>query len=111
MREEPKTDRTGEVAVIFVSMRTDDDPAGYAEAAARMDALAAAQPGWRGVDSSRDGAGLGVTVSYWADEESAVAWRRHPEHAAVREAGRGRWYEWYELHVAAVGRSYAWTRP
>jgi hypothetical protein len=31
-----------------------------------------------------------------------------PEHAAIRKAGRDRWYSWYDLHVASVGRSYDW---
>ena len=103
-------DRTGQVVVMFVSERTGDDAKGYAAAAAAMEALAAAQPGYRGIDSvSADG--LGITLSYWADEASAIAWRRHPEHEAVREAGRGRWYRWYRLHVAQISRSYDWTRP
>jgi heme-degrading monooxygenase HmoA len=103
-------DRTGQTVVMFVSERTGDDAEGYAAAAAAMGALAAAQPGYRGVDSlSADG--LGITLSYWADEASAIAWREHPEHAAIRDAGRDRWYRWYRLHVAAIGRSYAWTRP
>lgn len=104
-------DRTGQTAVIFIAERTADDDAGYAAAAAAMDALAAAQPGYRGIDSVRGAGGVGITVSYWADEASAVAWRKHPEHAAIREAGRGRWYRWYRLHVAEIGRSYAWSRP
>ena len=54
-----------------------------------MDALAAAQPGYRGVDSARGADGLGITVSYWADDAAAIAWRDHPEHAAIRERGRG----------------------
>ncbi|MBB5711203.1 antibiotic biosynthesis monooxygenase family protein [Sphingomonas xinjiangensis] len=103
--------RTGETAVIFIAERTAEDDAGYAAAAAAMDALAAAQPGYRGIDSVRGGDQVGITVSYWADEASAVAWRKHPEHAAIREAGRERWYRWYRLHVAQVGRSYGWERP
>jgi heme-degrading monooxygenase HmoA len=103
-------DRTGQVAVIFISEHTVEDDAGYAAAADAMDALAAAQPGYRGVDAVRGSDGVGITVSYWADEASAIAWRQHPEHAAIREAGRGCWYRWYELHVAAVGRSYNWSR-
>ncbi|MCD2323599.1 antibiotic biosynthesis monooxygenase [Sphingomonas sp. IC-56] len=104
-------DRTGQTAVIFIAERTADDDAGYAAAAAAMDALAAAQRGYRGIDSVRGADGVGITVSYWADEASAVAWRKHPEHAAIREAGRGRWYRWYRLHVAEIGRSYGWSRP
>jgi heme-degrading monooxygenase HmoA len=102
-------DRTGQIVVIFVSQRSGADVEGYAVAAAAMDTLAGAQPGYCGVDHVSDG-GLGVTLSYWTDEASAVAWREHPEHAATREAGRGRWYDWYMLHVAAIGRSYNWTR-
>jgi heme-degrading monooxygenase HmoA len=105
-----RDDRTGEVAVIFAAWRNAVDPAGYAAAAAAMDALAACQPGYRGVDSARGENGFGITVSYWKDEASAVAWRRHPDHAAVRDAGRGRWYDRYDLHVAAIGRSYGWER-
>ena len=102
--------RTGQIAVIFAAWRTRADEAGYAEAARAMDALAAAQPGYLGMDAARGGDGFGVTVSYWADEVSAIAWRAHPEHAAVREAGRGRWYDRYDLHVARVLRSHGWTR-
>ena len=104
-------DRAGQTAVIFIAERTAEDDAGYAAAAAAMDTMAAAQPGYRGADSVRGADGVGITVSYWADEASAVAWRQHPEHAAIREAGRGRWYRWYRLHVAEIGRSYGWERP
>ena len=103
-------DRTGQTVVLFISERSGADAEGYALAAARMDALAAQQPGYRGVDHVTEGS-LGITLSYWADESSAVAWRAHPEHAETREAGRGRWYAWYRLHVAQIGRSYHWTRP
>lgn len=103
--------RHGQIAVIFVSQRTAADGEGYDAAGAAMDALAAAQPGYRGIDSVRGSDGVGITVSYWADEASAIAWRDHPEHAEIRERGRERWYEWYELHVTDVGRSYGWRRP
>ena len=79
-------DRRGQIAVIFVSRRTAADDAGYAQAAA-MEALAARQPGYRGMDGARDADGLGITVSYWADEAAAIVWRDQPEHAAIREAG------------------------
>jgi hypothetical protein len=32
-------------------------------------------------------------------------------HAAIREQGRARWYDWYELVVAEVTRGYDWKRP
>jgi heme-degrading monooxygenase HmoA len=103
-------DRNGQIAVIFVSQRTEADPEGYTAAAEAMDRLAAAQPGYRGIDSARGGDGVGVTVSYWADEAAAIAWRHHAEHAAIREMGRARWYERYSASVATVTRSYHWAK-
>ncbi|HSX55459.1 MAG TPA: antibiotic biosynthesis monooxygenase [Sphingomonas sp.] len=102
--------REGQVAVIFVSQRTDEDAGGYAEAAGAMAVLAAAQPGYAGVESVRDTGGLGITVSYWADDASARAWRDNPEHARIRDLGRARWYDWYVLEVTRVERGYRWSR-
>lgn len=104
-------ERTGEIAVIFVSFRNDADAIGYGEAAAAMGALAAAQPGYRGVDSAREAGGTGITVSYWADDAAAIAWRDHPDHAAIRDAGRAIWYDSYAVTVTRVERAYVWTRP
>ncbi|HVF95446.1 MAG TPA: antibiotic biosynthesis monooxygenase [Sphingomonas sp.] len=104
-------DRTGQVAVIFRSHRTAADEAGYAEAAATMESLAARQPGYRGMDSVHDAGGTGITISYWADQAAAIAWRDQPDHAAARELGRARWYDDYDIAVAIVERSYGWSRP
>ena len=103
-------ERAGQTAVIFVSQRTADDETGYAAAAEAMAALAATQPGYRGIDSMRDGDGLGITISYWADEASARAWRDNAEHARIRDLGRARWYRWYQLLVTEVRRDYRWKR-
>lgn len=102
--------RLGEIAVIFLSHVTGVDPEGYDAAAAEMGALAAKQPGYRGIDSTRDSNGFGITISYWADEQSAVAWRQNPEHAVIRDRGRERWYASYELFVTEVRRGYSWRR-
>lgn len=102
--------REGQVAVIFVSQRTDEDADGYSEAAGAMAALAAVQPGYAGVESVRDSGGLGITVSYWVDDASAKAWRDNPEHARIRDLGRARWYDWYVLEVTRVERGYRWSR-
>jgi heme-degrading monooxygenase HmoA len=104
-------ERVGQIAVIFVSQRNAEDDAGYAAAAAAtMDALAAEQPGYRGMSSARDADGFGITVSYWADEASAKAWRGHPRHAHMRAAGRARWYDSYEVVVVEVIRDHDWRR-
>jgi len=92
-------------AVIFSSQRGDDQHAAYAEAAERMLALAAQQPGYLGAESARDAEGFGITVSYWESESAIAAWRAQAEHAAVRRLGRERWYQQFELRVARVERA------
>ena len=77
----------------------------------RMVTLAATQPGFLGVDSARDAEGFGLTVSYWVDEASALAWRRNLEHAEARRQGRERFYEAYTLRVATVHRASSFERP
>ncbi|GGB28827.1 hypothetical protein GCM10011380_18020 [Sphingomonas metalli] len=103
-------DGPGEIAVIFRSQRNGTDPAGYAAAAAAMEVRAAAMPGYRGIESVRDAEGVGITISWWADEAAAIAWRDDPAHAAVRERGRALWYDRYEVTVAQVTRGYRWVR-
>lgn len=94
-------------AVIFASLRASGDH-GYGDMADRMAALAAAQPGYLGVESVRDADGLGITVSYWRTLADIAAWRRQVEHVAARDQGRAQWYTHYELRVAKVERAYGW---
>ena len=93
------------VAVIFSSLRreAEDD---YAAVADRMVELAAAQPGFLGVESARDTSGFGITVSYWTDEAAALAWRANAEHREAQRMGRERFYAAYALRVAVVGRQH-----
>lgn len=104
------SDRKGDIAVIFASTRTEVDEDGYQQAAQAMAALAERQPGYRGMQSTRGTDGFGITVSYWADDAAAIAWRDQPEHRAIREQGRAQWYSSYSLEVARVERTYAWSQ-
>lgn len=92
--------------VSFTSQRNDVGADAYGEAAERMIALAATQPGFLGVESVRGDDGFGITLSYWADEASIAAWRMHAEHTPVREYGRAHWYDHFEVRVAKVERAY-----
>ncbi len=92
-------------AVIFASTRTPGDQ-GYAQMADRMVELAAQQPGYLGVESTRGADGFGITVSYWDSLESIAAWRRHAEHRVAQETGIRIWYEHYTLRIAKVERAY-----
>lgn len=90
-------------AVIFSSQRTEGDN-GYGEMAARMEALAAGQPGFLGIESVRDG--LGITVSYWDSLESIRSWKRHAEHLEAQRLGHQRWYSGFRVRIAKVERDY-----
>jgi heme-degrading monooxygenase HmoA len=95
-------------AVIFSSLRNVRPDDRYDETAKRMLELAATQPGFLGVDEAREG--VGITVSYWADEGSIAAWKRNADHEFAQYEGRTRWYDEYQLRIAKVERAYGHTR-
>lgn len=90
-------------AVIFTNLRTDGDN-GYEEMAQKMLDLACKQPGFLGVESARDGAG--ITVSYWTDLESIKAWKANVEHREAQHLGRKLWYSAFKTRICKVERDY-----
>ena len=98
--------RTPEVpyyAVIFTSERTAGDN-GYAKMADTMVELAADQPGFIGVESVRNEAGEGITVSYWESLESIANWKSHAVHRTAQKLGKSDWYQRFQLRVCKVER-------
>ncbi len=94
-------------AVIFTSQRTIGDDEGYDDAVVRMEELASMQSGYLGIESTRDPyTRVGITVSYWATEADAKAWKRVAEHAEVQRKGREDWYTAYQVRIATVTRAY-----
>ena len=77
--------------------RADFDYAAYEADAARMQELAGAQPGYLSFKSYTAEDGEVIALSEWADEASALAWRRVADHAEVQGSGRGAYYESYTL--------------
>ncbi len=92
-------------AVIFTSLLADDD-AGYAAMGDAMYDLALRQPGCLGAESARDDSRLGITVSYWVDGASIVAWKGQAQHLVAQKYGIERWYSHYSLRIARVERAY-----
>ena len=91
------------VAVIFSSTRTEGDD-GYAAMSDAMNRLALQQPGCLGVESAREQ--IGITVSYWADEQAARAWKGVAAHLVAQRRGRESWYSDYRVRIATVHRDY-----
>ena len=94
-------------AVIFTSIRTDDD-SGYSEAAKRMAELAAVQPGFLGFESARNE--IGITVSYWDNLESIRNWKNNAEHLLVQQKGKNSFYKSYKTRVCKVERDYGFEK-
>ena len=97
------TPRPPYVAVIFTNLQSDDVD-GYGETADHMEELAATQPGYLGFETARSG--LGISVSYWATEDDARAWKRVADHAEAQRQGAERWYSRYRVRIATVERDY-----
>jgi len=92
-------------AVIFTAERAEGD-LGYDAMATKMAQLAATQPGYLGVESSRDRDGFGITVSYWQDAAALENWKQNAAHLLAQTLGKTRWYHHYTLRVAKVERAY-----
>jgi heme-degrading monooxygenase HmoA len=91
-------------AVIFTSVRTDVED-GYAAMSDAMVASAAAQPGFLGVESAREEAG--ITVSYWDSLEAIAAWKRDGAHLVAQKLGRDNWYAAYKTRICKVEHDYS----
>jgi heme-degrading monooxygenase HmoA len=94
-------------AVIFTSLRTETDE-GYAEMNLKLEEIAHSYSGFIGQDSARSG--LGISISYWKNEEDIVAWRKNAEHQLAMKYGKEKWYTWYNVRVAKVEREYYFTK-
>jgi heme-degrading monooxygenase HmoA len=94
-------------AVIFTSVRTEDDM-GYSEMADRMLELARKQEGFLGYESARKE--IGITVSYWRDEESISNLRKNIEHTFARKKGRNEWYKAFKVRISMVARDYEFIK-
>ncbi|KAJ6546867.1 putative enzyme [Mycena capillaripes] len=106
-------------AVIFTSKRKAQEGDGYSEMAAKMDALARAQPGFLGMESVSSviedakpdddrpwQVRSGITISYWADESSIKTWKSNLEHLLAQKKGKENWYLRYDVRISKVERAY-----
>ncbi len=97
-------------AVVFSSQLASGANDAYAEAAHAMTELAKRERGFLGIESARDAAGFGITVSYWSSLQAIRAWKEKAEHAAAQALGKTKFYDRYSLKVCSVERSYDFDR-
>ena len=98
-------------AVIFTSTLSGQDRETYSQIGQRMEDLARDQPGFLGIESTRNAQGLGITISYWKTKQAIQEWKLHAEHVMAREMGRSTWYNHFHVRIAKVEREYSFQRP
>ncbi len=98
-----KTPEAPYYAVIFTSLRTDEDK-GYDKTANRMVALAKVQNGFLGMETARSE--VGITVSYWKSLKDIDNWKNNLEHIEAQSAWKEKWYAAYKVRICKVERDY-----
>lgn len=101
-----KTPQPPYYAVIFTSQRTEGEN-GYGAMADRMGELGSRQPGFLGIESARDEAGFGVTISYWESLKAIKSWKENEAHLIAQDKGKTEWYKDYITRICKVERAYA----
>ena len=91
-------------AAILLSIRTEGDGTAYSQMAARMDELAAQQPGYIGMEFARED--LGIAICYWDNREAISAWKANIEHLEAQRLGREKWYSKYRVRICKVEEDY-----
>jgi heme-degrading monooxygenase HmoA len=95
--------KTPYYAVIFTNLQT-DHLEGYWETAQLMEKLASEDPGYLGMDHARDQ--IGITISYWKNEEAIARWKAQLDHQQAQLLGRSQWYTKYSVRICKVEREY-----
>ncbi len=97
-----KTPKPPYFAVIFTSIRTDEDE-GYPDLAKKTMELAAKQAGFLGAESARQE--LGITISYWQSLEAIRAWKENARHKEAQSKAK-KWYKSFRIRICRVEREY-----
>ena len=97
-------------AVIFRSLRRQDDDDLYAQWSERMSTAVTEIDGYSSHVSFRDPSTReGITIAYFENEEAIRHWREFPEHLKAQQLGRETFYLNYTVQIAEIVRDYSWT--
>ncbi|UTH76146.1 antibiotic biosynthesis monooxygenase [Chromobacterium sp. IIBBL 290-4] len=96
------------IAVIFEVCLAEGGRDGYLDWAARLAEQLRAMDGFISIErfQSMTQADKLLSLSFWRDEASLMAWRNLASHRMAQAAGRGGLFADYRLRVAAVLRDY-----
>ncbi len=97
-------------AVIFFAELTESDRDQYKKMGDRMLALAREQRGFLGYDDQCANGDHSFNVSYWDSLVAINNWKNHPNHLPAQALGKEKWFQWYEVKIARIERSYSFDR-
>jgi heme-degrading monooxygenase HmoA len=93
-------------AVVFTSINAPVDHTEHSQLSTQLAQRAQTYEGFLGIEAARSADGKGVTVVYYRDEQSILAWARDPEHVVAKRKGREIWYSHYYIRICKVEREY-----
>jgi heme-degrading monooxygenase HmoA len=96
--------------ILFRSKLTPEAGEDYQRMNEELESLVRKSPGFIDVKSFKAEDGERLTVVWWKDRESLREWRELPRHREAQATGRKRWYEYYQMEVAAVERTASFDR-
>jgi heme-degrading monooxygenase HmoA len=96
-------------AVIFKALASKHQDSEYSELAKSLRQLAFDKYGCLDFFALEQG-DREVTISYWPDEASILAWKRDATHQAAQSNGREKWYDRYTVEVVEIKRSYKFEK-
>ena len=98
------------LVILFRSKLTGAAGDDYDSTNDELEGLVRQNPGFIDVKSYRSDDGERLTLVWWRDEASLLAWRNLPRHREAQATGRKKWYEYYKMEVATVTRTSDYNR-
>lgn len=95
-------------AVIFTAKVNELDE-NYSLTAQKMRELAFSKYGCQSFNAVTEGVDE-IAVSYWQSLEAIQRWKNDIEHLAAQTLGKQKWYACYQVDIAHIERSYAYSK-
>lgn len=94
--------------MMFEFWLSDEHLAEYVQQSAKMRSLVATVDGFVSIEgfASKSDPRKVLALAYFRDEEAVQQWRNSPQHRAVQQLGRSRYFTDYRLRMAEVVRDY-----
>jgi heme-degrading monooxygenase HmoA len=99
------------VVVLFRSLLTAEAGADYGVMADEMLARARTMAGFIDFKSFTAADGEHVAIIHWESQDTLRAWSDDLRHVVAQRLGRDKWYEYFQVEVADIARSYRFDRP